>query len=297
MFVRRRPKLNRTPTSRAGAKRGGGPPNAHSAALPFLKWPGGKRWAADLIATRIARRLSRRYYEPFLGGGAIFFRLAPEAATLCDLNGELIDVYRAIRDDWKQVVYQLQLMPVSKFYYDEVRSWRPRGRVAVAARFLYLNRTAFAGMYRLNREGNFNVPYGGGARTPAILWRTSLLEAAHDALQGISLRSCDFGSAINTAGRGDVVYCDPTYTVAHDTNGFVRYNERCFSWRDQQRLAKAAAAAQSRGAFVLVSNACHRSVRQLYPSAKASVIRRRSAISADPRYRREVSELLLTLEP
>ncbi len=271
--------------------------NRTAPVLPFLKWPGGKRWAAGRIAEIVDRHLTGRYYEPFLGGGAVFFYLRPPKATLGDINAELIGVYEVVRDRHLEVVSFLQMLPVTKDAYEEMRSLRPRSEIDRAVRFLYLNRTAFGGMYRVNEAGQFNVPYGGGQRTPELLWETTVLEDASAALKLASLRACDFALTMQHAREGDVVYCDPTYTVAHDNNGFVKYNQRNFSWADQQRLAHAARAACGRGAVVIVSNAYHKSVRDLYDDAQHRTLKRMSCVSADLDGRREVSESLLILEP
>jgi DNA adenine methylase len=265
--------------------------------LPFLKWPGGKRWAAERIAALVSSHLTGRYYEPFLGGGAVFFRLRPRIATLGDVNSDLIAAYKAVRSNHKEIVKRLQGLPVAKSVYDEVRTWKPRGPLERAVRFLYLNRTAFGGIYRLNRAGNFNVPYGGGQRTPAILWESALIEDAAAALANVTLRACDFALVMRHATEGDVVYCDPTYTVAHENNGFLRYNERNFSWTDQMRLAVAARAARARGAVIIISNAHHASVRALYSGETRRTLERMSCVSTEPEHRRQVKETLVILEP
>lgn len=262
---------------------------------PFLKWPGGKRWLADRVASMIKRTLARRYFEPFLGGGAVFFALGTQSATLSDVNPDLINTYMQVRDQCQAVLEKLKALKVSKRAYYSIRSSEPKDPLERAARFLYLNRTAFAGMYRVNREGRFNVPYGGGQRTPERLWTSNLLLTAATSLQGVELLHSDFEPVLDCAGDGDVVYCDPTYTVAHENNGFVRYNERNFSWSDQVRLAAASFRAADRGAVVLLSNACHASVRALYPSARTEKISRRSLVSPTVAARREVNEYLLTL--
>jgi len=162
---------------------------------------------------------------------------------------------------------------------------------------LYLNRTAFAGIYRLNKDGRFNVPYGGRKRTPAVLWERRLLTRAAAVLKkGVRLVRSDFEAVLRHAGAGDVVYCDPTYTVAHDTNGFLRYNERIFSWSDQERLARVAKEAAARGATVVVSNAHHKAVRALYPNAETRRLQRPSCVSATVEGRRRVSEYLFILK-
>lgn len=265
--------------------------------LPFLKWPGGKRWAAERIAALVSSHLTGRYYEPFLGGGAVFFHLRPRIATLGDVNSDLIGAYRAVRGNHKELVKRLQGLPVTKSVYNEVRSWKPRGPLERAVRFLYLNRTAFGGIYRLNRSGDFNVPYGGGQRTPAILWESAVIEDAAATLASVTLRVCDFALAMRHAAEGDVVYCDPTYTVAHENNGFLRYNERNFSWTDQVRLAAAARAARERGAVVIISNAHHASVRALYRGETRRTLERMSCVSTEPKHRRPVKETMVILAP
>lgn len=264
---------------------------------PFLKWPGGKRWAASKIAALVKTYLSGKYYEPFLGGAAVFFHLRPEQAILGDINADLVNVYRVVRDRPDEVQSALRQLSVSKYRYDSFRSSMPRSQIDRAVRFLYLNRTCFGGIYRLNKSGLFNVPYGGGQRTPRILWKTDLLANASTALGDAELFTEDFGTALKKAGKGDVVYCDPAYTVAHDNNAFVRYNESNFSWEDQVRLAKLAHSAVARGAVVIVSNAHHRSIRSLYPTASRRVLHRTSVINPNAKHRREVSEYLLILKP
>ena len=265
--------------------------------LPFLKWPGGKRWAAPVIAPLITASLSGTYYEPFLGGGAVFFHLRPAKAVLCDVNPDLVETYQAVLRNPTGVLERLRRMRVNKRAYYSTRAEVPRGDLLRAARFLYLNRTAFGGIYRLNREGQFNVPYGGGKRTPDCLWEDDLVTDAAAALAGADIRCDDFETVLNMAGPGDVAYCDPTYTVTHDQNCFVRYNETNFAWADQQRLALAAVRAVERGVTVLVSNAHHHSVLALYPTAEVETLTRMSCVSRDPSKRRAVEEYLFMLRP
>lgn len=285
--------IGRPPQSTRSAGRSMTP----SPALPFLKWPGGKRWIAPSIARIVRHHLTGRYYEPFLGGGAVFFHLRPSRATLADINSDLINAYTAIRDNHPAVIAFLQMLPVKKSVYLAVRSWQPTNRVDRATKFLYLNRTAFGGIYRLNRDGEFNVPFGGGKRTPAILWHSDLVRTASVALRRVSLQAADFAHVIGRARGGDVVYCDPTYTVAHENNGFVRYNERNFSWVDQQRLATAAKRARSKGATVIITNAHHKSILALYDGATVRGIQRVSCVSASAVHRRTVHEYLIVLKP
>ena len=259
--------------------------------LPFLKWPGGKRWALPVLVPLIRRHLRSRYFEPFLGGGAAFFGIGPKVALLSDINADLINVYRSVRDSPGRVLGIVKKMPVTEEYYYRLRRNRLGSDSGNAARFLFLNRTAFGGMYRLNGQGDFNVPFG-RERTPEILWERCLVHNASVALQGAQIVQSDFESALDEATSGDVVYCDPTYTVTHEHNGFVRYNESNFSWADQERLALAARRAARRGATVLVSNAYHTSVLKLFSPPKSIVLHRPSCVSRDPGARLLVHEYL-----
>ncbi len=268
-----------------------------STPIPFLKWPGGKRWLTEYILTILRGKEIKRYFEPFLGGAALYFALRPKRALLSDINVDLINTYTQVRDSHKRVISILKRIPVTAETYYTLRDARSRSLVTRAAHFLFLNRTSFAGIYRLNRSGAFNVPYGGGDRKPNILWDKNILGAASTALQGTTLAACDFESAMLRAKKGDVVYCDPTYTVAHDNNGFVRYNERNFTWSDQERLALAAVRAACAGALVLVSNAHHRDIAELHRGAKLHIVTRKSCLAPAPTYRRSVREYLFVYPP
>jgi len=264
---------------------------------PFLKWPGGKRWIAKNLALAISARLKGRYYEPFLGGGAVFFALRPKDATISDINSDLINVYIQVQNKPEELIDGLKKLSVNKENYYILRENEPNDSVERAIRFLYLNRTAFGGIYRLNLKGKFNVPYGGGKRTPELLWRDGLIKNASKALQGIEILSTDFETVMKEAENGDVVYCDPTYTTTHNNNGFVRYNKRNFSWDDQERLASLAQRACKRGVFVLVNNASYSNLLKLYDPFKPEILVRKSLVSSNPKARRQIDEYLFTLDP
>ena len=261
-------------------------------ARPLFKWPGGKRWLAPVICEFASRALSTQgtYFEPFAGGAAVFFELQPARAVLSDINGELIEVYDVVRKCPADVLRVLKKLKVTRDDYYRIRATKPTSAVGRAARLLYLNRTAFAGMYRVNRKGQFNVPYGG--RSTRVLWEQSIICDAAAALRNSVLVACDFEVQLRRAKRGDFVYCDPTYTVAHSNNGFVRYNERNFSWTDQERLAKSAVAAARRGATVVVSNAEHTDVSDLYRGWTVETVQRQSLVCPRPTARGPVNELL-----
>lgn len=264
---------------------------------PFLKWPGGKRWIAHKIADCIKECLQSTYYEPFIGGGSVFFVLRPKTAVLSDVNGDLVNTYIQVRDHHEKVTTLLKKIPVSREEYYRIRSDAPDNATERAVRFLYLNRTAFGGIYRLNKGGQFNVPFGGGERTPEILWRDKLLEKASAALRCANLLQGDFESLLGAAKPGDVVFCDPTYTVSHENNSFRRYNEKNFSWQDQERLVRSATAAADRGVAVMVTNAYHKCIKDLYAPHRPMVLNRASCVSPKAEGRRFVRECIFALGP
>ena len=266
-------------------------------ALPFLKWPGGKRWLTPTLLNHLRGQTFETYHEPFLGGGALFFALRPSRAVISDINGDLINVYRQVKYHPSSLVNGLQPLPVTKRTYESIRKWQPECVLDRAIRFLYLNRTAFAGMYRLNQNGQFNVPYGGGERTPVALWETGLIRTASRVLQSAQLRVCDFEEVMAATKAGDLVYCDPTYTVAHNNNGFVRYNEKNFSWEDQKRLATCCQAASRRGALVIVSNACHDELLRLFDPPRHFPVVRQNRLCPRIEHRRATEEYLFIFPP
>jgi DNA adenine methylase len=264
--------------------------------VPFLKWPGGKRWFvcnhADLLPSEY-----RTYVEPFLGAGAIYFHLKPQRALLGDINADLVDTYRAIKDDWQALKASLRYRhrrhredPDTYYYW--LRAKVPSDLVQRASRLIYLNRTCFNGIYRVNRQGQFNVPRG---TKDKVVLESDDFESMSRILAGAELVAGDFEELIDRASSGDFVFCDPPYTVRHNYNGFLKYNEVLFSWADQERLAQALVRAALRGVKVVCTNANHQSVRELYNNAlfERRVVSRYSRISADNTGRSYFEELVI----
>ncbi|MBI5059916.1 Dam family site-specific DNA-(adenine-N6)-methyltransferase [candidate division KSB1 bacterium] len=193
---------------------------------PFIKWPGGKRWIVPTIRGLVDGRNFANYIEPFLGGGAVYFGLLPTFAHLSDINKDLINTYLQVRDHPRAIMNRIQMLRVTKPTYNRLRASEPSDPIDRAVRFLYLNRTCFGGVYRLNANGEFNVPFGGGERGLSPFWKDNLLINASRALSNCHIEQSDFEPIIGRAKHGDLVYCDPTYTVTHNNNGFIRYNEK-----------------------------------------------------------------------
>ena len=264
---------------------------------PFLKWPGGKRWLSQVIFELTRKRMARRYYEPFLGGGATFFALQPRRATLSDINQDLIETYRVVRQRPLELAKALSSIAVDSDTYYSIRSQKPQNPLERAVRFLYLNRTSFAGIYRENHSGEFNVPFGGGQRTPSVLWETDILVDAAEVLKSVVLITSDFEPVIDEAASGDIVYCDPTYWNPSGRDSFERYNGQKFSWFDQERLYNAALRAWQRGALVIVSNACSEEIDKLYARAQKLDFRRQSCLSRKVSSRQSIIESVFVFDP
>lgn len=260
---------------------------------PFLKWPGGKRWLVDLHSNLFRHRFNR-YIEPFLGAGSVYFHLKPARAVLGDLNGDLITAYRGLQQDHDAVRVLLEMHHLShgKEYYYQIRSEVPSSLPERSARMIYLNRTCFNGIYRVNQRGEFNVPIGTRDR---VVRDTDNFAGIAKLLSGAELRHSDFEPLVDEAEVGDLVFLDPPYTVRHNSNGFIKYNEKLFSWDDQERMAKAAVRAAERGARVIVTNASHPTVRRLYPTAgfRFLPLSRYSAISVSLDSRKHFEELVI----
>jgi DNA adenine methylase len=265
---------------------------AKTAVLPFLKWAGGKRWLAESHSDLFSAEFDR-YVEPFVGSGAVFFHLAPECALLSDSNEQLIETYEAIQEDWGRVHRHLRRhsREHSDDYYYQVRDESPRNAFTRAAKFIYLNRTCWNGLYRVNLNGEFNVPKGTKTK---VLLPSDDFGSVSSLLDRAEVTSCDFEETMARTGEGDFVFVDPPYTVKHNHNGFVKYNESLFSWEDQIRLRDCVASAVNRGAKVLVTNAFHRCLKKIYKDVgEIKKLRRASLISGKASARGKFEEMIV----
>jgi DNA adenine methylase len=269
--------------------------NGKSGSTSFLRWPGGKRWLSKQITEIILSIKHTRYVEPFLGGGAVFFNYSPHNAALSDNNRDLILTYKIIQNNPNELINILKGLPTGKADFYKMREMHYPDEVMQAARFLYLNRLSFNGMYRVNQSGQFNVPYGGDRKID-ILWDKNLIINASKSLQGVEVRCCDFDSVLASCGKGDVVYCDPTYTTRHSGDSFLRYNEKIFQWSDQERLARSCFNAVERGACVIVSNAANKLIKDLYSPFIPKVLSRYTGVSCKKSGRKMVDEFLFVLQ-
>ena len=262
---------------------------------PFIKWAGGKRWLLSHPDFKIPE-FAGKYLEPFLGGGAVYFHLKPDVAILSDVNPKLIQAYLAIQQDWQKVLdelYVLQKKHSKSFYYEE-RARIRRTLHGKAAQFLYLNRTCFNGLYRENLRGEFNVPVG--TKINVVIEDEDLF-AIHNALSKAEIVACDFEETIDRALEGDLIFVDPPYTTAHNHNGFVKYNQQIFDWADQLRLHGAILRALAKGAKVVLTNADHQSIHDLYDNlGSMRKVARHSVMSGKPSSRTITTEAVYVLE-
>lgn len=268
---------------------------ARTGAIPFLKWAGGKRWLVDRIEPLFSLGY-RDYYEPFLGGGAMLLALGPKGGVVSDINHELVNCYQAVRDRPEALfagLLEQQELHSHEHYY-RMRDAEPKDSLNRAIRFLYLNRACFNGIYRVNQLGKFNVPKGSKEK---IVFETDEFELISQILRSVEVVCADFEETVCRAGDGDLVFVDPPYTTKHNKNGFVRYNEKLFTWADQERLADAAGRAAARGAKVIVTNADHESVRALYDDLSAVYlpVGRWSVIGGPSETRGKVTEAIFLL--
>lgn len=261
---------------------------------PLLKWAGGKRQLLEQICRRLPEKIDT-YYEPFVGGGAVFFSLAEKGrfrrAVLSDQNDELICTYRAVKEDVGAVIRELRKLPHSEDDYYEVRAWKPRSAAKRAARMIYLNRTGYNGLYRVNRSGQFNVPFGRYVR-PNICDEDRLRAAAR-AFSGVELLVSDFSRAAQKSRSGDAVYFDPPYVPVSNTAKFAEYHRIAFGDEEQQVLVHVYEELCCRGVAVVLSNSDTPRTRALYRHLCYEEVSARRNINSAADRRGPTTELLV----
>jgi DNA adenine methylase len=234
---------------------------------PFLRWAGGKRQLRKTLLTFLPEDIGQRTYrEPFLGGGSLFFAIQPKSAVLSDANEHLIRCYELVRDEPGLVARYLQSHAAKdgEGYYYRVREEYNRSQfsAAQAARFIYLNKTCFNGIFRVNAQGKFNVPYG-RKESPAIPSDNDLVAIA-DILKDTSLKASSYEKALEDASKGDFIYLDPPYPPLNGTAYFTHYTSDRFSEEDQKNLAERVHELDRCGCLLMISNADTPLIRRLY---------------------------------
>lgn len=269
---------------------------------PFLKWAGGKSQLIQQYVDFFPKDF-QSYYEPFVGGGAVFFHLQPQRAFLVDINIELVNVYRCVRDQVEELITQLEHHQNSHSpeHFYAVRSqittsddWYYQGHnIARAARLIYLNKTCFNGLYRENSKGHFNVPIGSYKKP--LIYDPETLRAASTALQPAQITEGYFDVVLEFAKTSeDFVYFDPPYYPISSTSKFTAYNRYSFSEADQVRLREVFAQLSDRGVKVMLSNSDCAFIRDLYKDFKIHTIYASRNINCNAEKRGKITEVLVT---
>jgi len=270
---------------------------------PFIKWVGGKR---QLLAQ--FRRLNLyppekfdiktgRYFEPFVGGGAVFFDLLPDKGSISDLNKELITTYKVIKNDVEKLISSLKKHQTNKEYFLEVRAQDPNtlSDMNVASRFIFLNRTCFNGLYRVNSKGGFNVPFG--KYTNPLICDEVNLRRVSVSLQNIEIDHQDYKKVLEKARKGDFVYFDPPYYPISKTSSFTSYTKESFLDKEQIELRDTFVELHKRGCFVMLSNSDTPFINKIYSDirgVKINKVEAGRAINSNGSGRGKITEVLVT---
>ena len=265
-------------------------------AKPFVKWAGGK---TKLLLELIARlpESYNNYHEPFLGGGALYFNLLPENAILSDRNFELILCYKVIRDFIDDLIIDLKRHVYEKDYYYSLReadrddSFLAWDSVRRASRFIYLNKTCYNGLYRVNSKGQFNVPFG--KYTNPTICDEENLRACSEILQGVTVEARDYLTIEVNANSGDFVYLDPPYHPINETSDFTTYTPGGFGAEDQQYLADMCIDLSKRGVKFMLSNSDCEFIRSLYQGFNIEQVQATRSVNSKSNKRGKVNELII----
>lgn len=265
---------------------------------PFVRWAGGKTWLIPYLPTLLGDLRVEHYHEPFLGGGAIFFSLEHRKRSyLSDVNEQLINMYIQVRDNPEELIdCFLSFNNTENDYYRIRNEITNENTVENAARFLYLNQTSFNGLYRVNRAGRYNVPYGFRTNWAYDVGR---LRAASRNLHNTRISIGDFEINKYRIKENDLVFLDPPYTVSHNNNGFISYNQNLFSLEDQRRLKRFIEYIKSKGAYYILTNAAHETIRNIFLAQGDRIVelQRNSLIGGKYAARALISEYIFTNIP
>jgi DNA adenine methylase len=261
---------------------------------PFLKWAGGKTRLLSVLRRSVPPAPFGRYFEPFVGGGALFFDLSPDRAVLSDMNPELISCYQVVRSSPEELIQELARYSVSESEFYRVRALQPGelSPVVRAARFIYLNKTCYNGVYRVNRSGQFNTPFG-HYKTVALVDEDNLRRAS-ELLQNATLICQDYQSVLDCATEADFVYFDPPYMPVSRYSDFKRYTKEFFYESDHEHLAQVFSSLVAKGCKVLLSNSYHPKITKLYSEYFQTKVDVPRFVNCKGKGRGDVTELLIS---
>jgi DNA adenine methylase len=270
---------------------------------PFVKWVGGKRQLLaqfrklDLYPPTLFNSTKNKYFEPFVGGGAVFFDLLPTHAFLSDLNKELVITYNVIKNDVEGLIKSLKKHKTDKEYFLKIRSQDTNklSVLSIASRFIFLNRTCFNGLYRVNSKGGFNVPYG-KYNNPLICDEENLRKVSKE-LKRVEIKHQDYKSILKNASKGDFVYFDPPYYPVSKTASFTSYTASSFLDKEQIELRDTVLELHKRGCYIMLSNSDTPFINKIYSGHKGiniNKVQAGRAINSKGSGRGKITEVLIT---
>lgn len=271
----------------------------HIKAQPFVKWVGGKRQLIEQFQPLFPKEFNN-YFEPFLGGGAVYFNLQKKKSFLSDMNTELINTYQVIKNDHKNLIQYLKGITHSKETYLEIRSWdrennwtEKYNNIERAARFIYLNRTCFNWLHRVNSRGEFNVPMG-AYKNPDYIQEENITNVSKllNATQA-EIHVASFEHVLDNAKRWDFIYFDPPYDTLTETANFTSYNKDSFGHDMQTRLAETFRALHERWCKVMLSNHNTPFIRELYKGFQFEIVKARRNVNSNSSGRGEMEEIVV----
>ena len=266
---------------------------------PVVKWVGGKRQLLSEISPLLPKRITS-YCEPFLGGGAVLFSIQPSKAIVNDLNSDLITVYEVIRDDVEELIDNLKKHENSSEYFYTIRdmdrnkeTYAAMSKVERASRLIYLNKTCFNGLFRVNSSGEFNSPFG-HYKNPNIV-NEPVLRAVNKYFSSSNITFCneDFAVTLGRISKGSFVYLDPPYDPVSDTANFTGYNRGGFDRNEQIRLKQFCDELTQRGVKFMLSNSATTFIKELYKDYDISIVQAKRAINSDASKRGAIEEVLI----
>ena len=267
---------------------------------PILKWVGGKRQLLDEILPLIPSKITT-YVEPFVGGGAVLFELQPKKVILNDFNAELINVYKIVKENPIQLLELLEIhdsLNSEKYYYnirhlDREESYISISNIEKAARIIYLNKTCFNGLFRVNQAGQFNSPYGRYKNPNIINKPTILAMSKYFNNNDVKMLNGDYKKALKGLRKGSFVYLDPPYMPISSSSSFTGYTENGFSFEKQKQLKEECDKLNSKGINFLLSNSYHPVIRELYSDYETIIVKARRSINSNGNKRGEINEILV----
>lgn len=259
----------------------------------FLRWAGGKRWLVSQILELTKACSFNNYHELFLGGGAVFFGINPKNQSfLSDINADLVNAYIQVRDNPELVISAIMQYENTERCYYNVRAQKTESLIQKAANFIFLNQTSFNGLYRVNKKGDYNVPYGYRKK-----WHFSseTIKSASERLKNVTINCFDFEEGACFIHKNDFVFLDPPYAVSKNEGGFLKYNSTLFSIDDQERLSRFVDIIEERQAFYVMTNAAHPRIAEIFKKKNnMHVVQRASLIGGKNAVRNVVEEYMFT---